>query len=402
MYDFIIYGVASATVFNKLFFPHSDPLTSLLLAFATFGAGFAARPVGGVIIGHFGDRLGRRGMLVLTLLGTGLSTVAIGLLPTYASIGALAPILLVTLRVLQGLFVGGESGGAILLVSEHAPEGRKGWYGSWVFMGGPIGQFLATASFTLAATISGDGFLDWGWRVPFLLSLLMVAVGLYVRLQLPESPEFLEIDQKARRPLAELLRTEKRRVFIGVGVSLGFQAFIIMLTTFVVAYVEGTLRLPKGLALNAVLLGSVANMVTTPIAGAAADRWGRQRVMLTGTTCMALYAFPFFWLLDTRSPAAIYLALALGFAVVGFLWGPMASFFAELFPVRVRYTGVAFSFQLGAVLGGGLVPLAATALLKQSGGASWPVSVYLLLGALIALGSLLALPRVRARELARV
>ncbi|RJQ76057.1 MFS transporter [Pseudonocardiaceae bacterium YIM PH 21723] len=391
LYDFLIYGTAAATVFNRLFFPQNDPLTGLLLAFATFGAGFAARPIGGMVIGHFGDRLGRRGMLVLTLVGTGLSTALIGLLPTYATIGAWAPALLVLLRVSQGFFLGGEAGGAVLLVAEHAPPGRRGWYGSWLFLGSPAGFFLATGLFSLSSAVSGAGFYDWGWRLPFLFSVVLVLVGLYLRLRVPESPEFEQAREKAASPLAEVFRTAPRQVLFGTGVNMGFQIFIFLLVAFAVSYVTTILKLSPSIALNASLMGATAQIITVPIAGRLADHWGRIPVMLSGAIGMALLSFPFFWLLDTAQPGAIYLASILGAGISGFLFGPMAAFYAELFPTRVRYTGIGVSYQLGAVLGGGFAPFVATALLKATGGESWPVSVYLLLGSVITIVSLLAL-----------
>ncbi|WP_199439369.1 MFS transporter [Umezawaea beigongshangensis] len=381
LYDFLLYGTAAALVFDELFFPSADPRVAVLLSLATFGAGFLARPLGGVVIGHFGDRVGRRSMLVLTLSVTGVCTALIGVLPTYSTAGVLAPVLLVTLRVVQGFFLGGEQGGATLMAVEHAPPGRAGWYGSWTFLGSPLGLLLANAAMAAATGISGDAFLDWGWRLPFLFSLVLVGIGLYVRLSVEESPEFRrtrEHGATVRLPVAEVLRRSWRTVLLGAGVNLGFTAFIFVLATFAVSYGRRELGLPQSLLLTSVLLGAFVQVLTILVFARLSDRIGRLPVMLGGAAFLAVFAFPLFWLLRSGSPALVVLAMLLGYGGSAAIFGPMPAYYAELFSARVRYSGVSLSYQLGAVLGGGLSPVAAAALLGATADrATWPISAYL-------------------------
>ena len=403
LYDFLIYGTAAAVVFNKLFFPASDPWVAGLLAFATFGAGFFARPLGAAVIGHFGDRVGRRLMLVITLGVTGACTAAIGLLPTYGQVGVWAPLMLVVLRVVQGFFLGGEQGGAVLMAVEHAPPNRHGWYGGWTFIGSPAGLFLATGVFAGATAISGDQFLVWGWRIPFLLSLVLVGVGLYVRLRLAESPEFSRIREHGRRsrlPVAEAFAGSWRQILLSAGVNFGFNMFIFVLATFLLSYGTQQLGVSRGLMLAGSLAGSAAQIAGILLFAHLSDRLGRTRVMLGGGIFLAVYAFPMFWLLDTGRPTLIVFAMVLGYAGSAAVFGPMAAFCAELFDTKVRYTGVSLCYQSGSVLGGGLSPFIATALLGAAGGASWPIALYLVGGALVTVGCLFATgdPRRFVRE----
>ncbi|MBQ0925218.1 MFS transporter [Saccharopolyspora endophytica] len=386
LYDFLIYGTAAGLVFNKLFFPSGDPWVGALLAFATFGAGFLARPLGAAVIGHFGDLVGRKLMLVITLSVTGVCTAAIGLLPTYQQVGVWAPAMLVALRLVQGFFLGGEQGGAVLMAVEHAPAHRHGWYGGWTFIGSPTGMFLATGAFAAATAISGEQFLEWGWRVPFLLSLVLVGVGLYVRLRLAESPEFAAIRQRgerARLPVAEAFATAWRQILLAAGVNLGFNAFIFIMTTFLLTYGTEKVGVTRDVMLLGSLAGSAAQIAGILLFSHLSDRLGRTQVMLGGGTFLAAFAFPLFWLIDTGSPALIVLAMIVGYGGAAAVFGPMAAFCAELFPTRVRYTGVSLGYQSGSVLGGGLSPVVATALLTGSGGQSWPISAYLVFGAAI-------------------
>ncbi|XVV02897.1 MFS transporter [Actinosynnema sp. CA-248983] len=394
LYDFLLYGTATALVFDKLFFPSFDPRIATLLAFATFGAGFLARPLGGVVIGHFGDRIGRRSMLVLTLTATGVCTALIGLLPTYSSIGIAAPILLVSLRIVQGFFLGGEQGGATLMAVEHAPPGRTAWYGSWTFLGSPVGLVLANGAMALATAVSGDAFLEWGWRLPFLFSLVLVGVGLYVRLSVEESPEFRAVrsEDRARVPVVEVVRHSWRKLLLGAGVNLGFNMFIFVIAAFVLSYGTRELGMPKSLLLNATLVGAAAQAVALLVFARLSDRVGRLPVMLGGAAFLGLFALPLFWLLEMRSPVPVFLALILGFAGSAALFGPMPAYYAELFGTRVRYSGVSLSYQLGAVLGGGLSPLVAQWLLGVTPTHdSWPVSLYLIAGAMVSALCLLAI-----------
>ncbi|HEY0496421.1 MAG TPA: MFS transporter [Kutzneria sp.] len=396
LYDFLIYGTASAVVLPKLFFPAGNQTVSTLLAFATFGVGFLVRPLGAAVIGHFGDRVGRRPMLVLTLTMTGLCTALIGTLPSYASAGLVAPILLLVLRLLQGFFLGGEQSGAALMVVEHAPERHRTWYGGWTFLGSPLGLFLGTAMFSLSTAASGGDFLSWGWRIPFLASLVLVAVGIYMRVGIEESPEFRELrnaHQVTKVPLAEVLRTSWGKVLLGVGVNLGFNAFIFVLVAFVLNYWTAVHHLPQQQVLTASLVGGAAQVVSILIACRLADRVGRTPVMLFGAAFIIVFAYPLFWLIDTGSAGLLILALALAYAGSGVLFGPMAAYYAVLFEPRLRYSGAAFSYQLGATLGGGLSPLVATALLAVDHAKPWPISLYLVLGGVISALCLLGLRR---------
>ncbi|MCP2168065.1 MFS transporter [Goodfellowiella coeruleoviolacea] len=395
LYDFLLYGTASATVFDQLFFPRFDPRIGTLLSLLTFGVGFLARPLGAVVIGHFGDRIGRRAMLVLTLTATGVCTALIGVLPSYESIGLLAPVLLVVLRLVQGFFLGGEQGGASLLAVEYAPPGRTGWYGSWTFLGSPLGLFLANAAVALAAVVSGDAFLSWGWRLPFLFGLVLVGLGLYVRLGIAESPAFQRVRAEAgavRLPVVEVLRGAWRRVLLGAGVNLGFNMFIFVLATFVISYGQKNLGMARTTLLNASLLGGLAQAVSILLFARLSDRIGRLPVMLGGAVFLGVFAFPLFWLLETRQPALVLLAVVLGYFGSGAIFGVMPVYYAELFRTGVRYSGVSLSYQLGAVLGGGLSPAVAAALLGVTADhASWPISLYLVGGAVVSAVCLLAL-----------
>jgi MFS family permease len=384
LYDFLLYGTASALVFNKIFFPQFDSRVGVLLAFATFGAGFVARPLGGAVIGHLGDRFGRRAMLVITLSATGLATALIGVLPSYASIGIAAPVLLVLLRIVQGFFMGGEQGGASLMAVEHAPAGRWGWYGSWVFIGSPVGLVLANLAMYVSSRVSGPGFLTWGWRLPFLFSIVLVGIGLYIRLRVSESPRFTRTE-KSRLPLAEVVRTRWQVLLLGAGVNLGFQIFIFVLSVFTINYGRTALRMSPDDLLVAQVVGGLAQVVSVPVFAWLSDRIGRLPVMVGGALFQAAFAFPMFWLMDAGWFTA---AMVFGFIGSGALFGPMAAYFAELFLTRVRYSGVAVSYQLGAVLGGGLAPFVATSLL---GYGTWAVAVYLIAGAALSAVCLLVI-----------
>ncbi len=402
-YDFFIYGTAAALVFGQLFFPpNEDPLIGTLAAFATYAVGFAARPVGGVVFGHFGDRVGRKSMLVITILTMGLATFLIGLLPTYAQVGIWAPVLLVVLRLIQGFSVGGEWGGAALMTVEHAPEGRRGYYGSWTMAASPAGAMLATGAFALASGLPDEQFLAWGWRLPFLLSIVLVGVGLFIRIRILETPAFERIKEagaEARLPVVEAVREHPRSVLLAAGMNLGFNTFIFVLFTFMLSYATTQLGLPRGVVLQATVVGGAVQIASVLAFSALSDRVGRRPVMLTGAAFLALYAFPLFWLVNTGSAALIFLALAIGFFGSAAIFGPMAAFIAESFDTKVRYSGASLGYQMGAVLGGGLSPFVATALLAWSGGASWSVSVYLVLGALMSLVSVYLLAETYRSEL---
>ncbi|WAL64127.1 MFS transporter [Amycolatopsis cynarae] len=383
-YDFFLYTSAAALVFNKLFFPAHDPLTGTLLSFATYAIGFLARPLGGVVFGHFGDRMGRKKLLVVSLLMMGGSTCAMGLLPTYAVAGAAAPLLLTALRLIQGFALGGEWGGAVLIVSEHGDQKRRGFWASWPQCGAPGGNLLATAVLAiLAGTQSDATFLSWGWRVPFLLSGVLLVIGLWIRLAVTESPVFLAAQQNAvaeekkHVPVLAVFRSSWRQVLVTIGARMAENVSYYVITAFILVYVTGPLHLAKSVGLNAVLIGSAVHFVTIPLWGILSDRIGRKPVYLFGALGMAVWAFVFFTLLNTKSPAVIVLAATAGLLLHGAMYGPQAAFFAEQFPTRVRYTGLSVGGQLSSIAAGALAPIVAVALFKAYG-STVPVSLYVL------------------------
>ncbi|MEJ7816727.1 MAG: MFS transporter [Rubrobacter sp.] len=379
-YDFFIYGTAAALVFNQLFFPNVDPVVGTLAAFATFGVGFLARPLGGIIFGHYGDKIGRKSMLVITLFIMGAATTLIGLLPTFETIGIWAPILLVTLRFLQGLAVGGEWAGAVLMAVEYSPEEHRGFYGSWPQMGSPIGLFLSTVLFTAVAALPDEQFLAWGWRIPFLVSVVLVGVGLYIRLRIFETPAFSRVKEsgtEARMPIVDVLKNDFGKVLLGAGIVFVTIGGFYVVVTFSLSYGTETLGISRGVMLGGVLVAAIAELITIPIFAALSDRIGRRPVCVWSASAAALLAFPFFWILGTKVPVLIWLAFAMYAAVLGGVYGPGAAFVVEQFGTRVRYSGASLAYQLSGVLSGAFAPLIATALLAVGGGAAWPVALYL-------------------------
>jgi MHS family shikimate/dehydroshikimate transporter-like MFS transporter len=387
-YDFIIYGTAAALVFNKLFFPNVDPRIGTLAALGSFAVGFLARPIGGAIFGHFGDRLGRKSMLMITMVAMGLATAAIGLLPTYAQIGIWAPILLVLLRVIQGIALGGEWGGASLMVLEHAPANRRGLFGSLVQVGFPIGLVAASVIFSTVASLPDADFKSWGWRIPFLASILLVGIGIFVRARLPETPVFEQIKKRGqivRTPLLEMIVKNPRSFLVAVGLKLSEVSWVYMLTVFVVVYATTKLGLSKSLMLNAISLAALLELVTIPLFGHLSDIYGRRALYFAGVAFTIIFAFPLFWLLNIGSPGIVILTvvIALNFGH-GLMFAPESTYFPELFGANVRYSGASLGFQVSAAIGGGFAPVIAAALAAYMGGTAG-VSIMLILLALITL-----------------
>ncbi|MFI1973357.1 MFS transporter [Streptomyces cinnamoneus] len=395
-YDFFLYGSAAALVFNKLFFPGSDPLVGTLLSFLTYAVGFAARPLGALVFGHYGDRLGRKRLLVVSLLMMGGATCAIGLLPTHASVGSLAPVLLTVLRLVQGFALGGEWGGAVLLVSEHGDPRRRGFWASWPQTGAPAGQLLATGVLSaLTAVLSEGAFTAWGWRVPFLLSGLLVMAGLWIRLSVDESPVFKAASAQAearrhsggaveRTPLVAVLRDQWREVLVAMGARMAENISYYVITAFVLVYATEHTHLSKQSALNAVLIGSAVHFAVIPAWGALSDRVGRRPVYLLGAAGVGAWAFPFFALADTGSFAALVVAVTVGLVCHGAMYAPQAAFFSEMFATRVRYSGASIGAQFSSVAAGAPAPLIATALLADYGSAT-PIALYVIAAAAVTL-----------------
>jgi len=378
-YDFFLYGTAAALVFNRLFFPNLDPLAGTLSAYGTYAVGFVARPLGGILFGHYGDRLGRKKMLVWSLLIMGAATALIGLTPTYDRIGIWAPVLLVVLRFFQGIGVGGEWGGAVLLAVEHSGGARRGFHGSWPQMGVPGGLLLSTGVFAaLSAALPESAFLAWGWRVPFLLSVLLIAVGLFVRLRILETPSFVRLKEagaQSHTPLLEVFREYPREVLIGMGLRFAQNVVFYVYTVFVLSYGEKSLGYPRAVILRAVMIASLVGLVAIPFWSHLSDRIGRRPVYLGGAVASAVLAFPFFWLFE-KGPGFMALALVLGINVGhDMMYGPMAAYFSELFGTRVRYTGASLVYQLTSVVSGGVAPFVATLLLARHG--SGAVAAYI-------------------------
>ncbi|MEV6754802.1 MFS transporter [Streptomyces sp. NPDC051214] len=410
-YDFFLYGSAAALVFNTLFFPDSDPLVGTLLSFLTYAVGFAARPLGGVVFGHYGDKIGRKKLLVLSLMMMGGATFAMGLLPTHATLGVGAPILLTVLRLIQGFALGGEWGGAVLIVSEHGDDKNRGFWASWPQAGAPGGNLLATGVLALLAAVQSDeAFLAWGWRIPFLLSGVLVIIGLWIRVSVSESPLFLEAQAKAEAgaasgqaaeqdaPVVEVFRHNWRGVLTAIGTRLGENVSYYILTAFVLVYVTVHLELPKSTALNAVLIGSAVHFVTIPLWGALSDRIGRRPVTLIGSIGMALWAFAFFALVDSESFAVITLAVTVGLLFHGAMYGPQAAFISEMFDTKVRYSGASMGSQLASIIGGALAPIIAVELLKDFDSAV-PVSLYVCVTVVITTLTVLVAKETRGRSL---
>ncbi|MBK3635734.1 MHS family MFS transporter [Streptomyces sp. MBT97] len=411
-YDFFLYGSAAALVFNKLFFPDSDPLVGTLLSFLTYAVGFAARPLGALVFGHFGDRLGRKKLLVLSLLLMGGATFAIGLLPTHATVGSAAPVLLTALRLVQGFALGGEWGGAVLLVSEHGDARRRGFWASWPQTGAPAGQLLATGVLSLlTAVLSDSAFASWGWRIPFLLSGVLVVVGLWIRLSVDESPVFRQAlaQAESRRkeaparaeqlPLVSVLRHHWRDVLVAMGARMAENISYYVITAFILVYATTAADVSKQTALNAVLIASAVHFAVIPAWGALSDRIGRRPVYLLGAVGIGLWMFPFFALVDTGAFGGLVLAVTVGLVLHGAMYAPQAAFFSEMFATRMRYSGASIGAQFASVAAGAPAPLIATALLADYD-SSTPIALYVIAAALVTVVAVGVAQETRHRDLA--
>lgn len=402
-YDFYLYGTAAALVFPHVFFPGFDPLTGTLFSLSTYAVGFGARPVGGLIAGHFGDKFGRKAVLVVTVSLMGTATFLMGLLPTYAEVGIAAPIILVVLRLLQGIGLGGEWAGGALMIAERAPRERRGFWTSFVQVGVPIGSLLSTGILSLlSAVLSERSFLSWGWRVPFLLSAVIVLVALVIRAKVTETDAFqraVSEGQKAKSsPVIEVFRRAPKRIVQVIGIRLGADVCYYSFVVFVITYVTTFLGLPESVALHAVLIAGFVELVLYPIWGRLSDRFGRKRVSMVGLVGCVVWATVFFTLLDTRSPALIAVAVVVGLFFEAAMFGVQASWICELFDTEVRYSGASIGYQSAAIVGGSLAPLIGVFLLREFD-TSWAVVIYIMTALAITLVATLTTPETRGRAL---
>jgi metabolite-proton symporter len=394
-YDFFLYGTAAALVFPQVFFPGQSQYAGVIAAFGTQFVGFAARPIGAAIFGHYGDRIGRKATLIVTLLIMGIGTALIGVLPGYAAIGIVAPLLLTVLRLLQGIAVGGEWGGSVLLAMEWGSRERRGFMASWPQLGVPAGLLLSTGMVQVMSATTGEEFLTWGWRVPFLVSLLLVAVGLYVRLRVLESPEFAAVKERkavAHRPLADVLRRQWRDILTSAFVRMAEQAPFYLFITFVLTYGTRELELERTQLLTDTLIAAAVGLISVPLFGHLSDLIGRKLMYGIGVVATGLFAFPYFGLLNTRESGLVLLAIVLSLVFHDMMYGPQAALIAETFGTNIRYSGAGLGYQLASVIAGGPAPLIAAAILQNTGSSFW-ISVYIVGCAVVSMIALVAMRR---------
>jgi metabolite-proton symporter len=397
-FDYFLYGTMAALVFNQLFFVNEDPTVGLLLAYASFALSFFIRPFGGIIFSHIGDRIGRKKTLVLTLSLMGAATFSMGILPTYQAIGVAAPIILITLRLIQGLGIGGEWGGALLLATEYAPPERRGFFGSIPQMGVTIGMVMGTLALWIMSLLPEQQFMTWGWRVPFIFSALLVVFGLWIRKGIDETPEFKEVKAKGeipKLPIVDTLRYYWKEVLITIGAKVVETAPFYIFSTFIVSYATSTLGFSRSAVLGAVMVSTVITTILIPIMGSLSDRVGRKKMYIAGTLAMMAFAFPYFWMIHQGSVLMLVLATIIG---LGIIWAPitavLGTMFSEIFDAKVRYTGVSLGYQIGAAVAGGTAPLVATALLASFDNSYVPVALYIMFTAVV---SLIAVWAVKSR-----
>ncbi len=397
-FDYFLYGTMAALVFNQLFFVNEDPTVGLLLAYASFALSFFIRPFGGIIFSHIGDRIGRKKTLVLTLSLMGAATFAMGILPTYQAIGVAAPVILITLRLIQGLGIGGEWGGALLLATEYAPPERRGFFGSIPQMGVTIGMVMGTLALWIMSLLPEQQFMTWGWRVPFIFSALLVVFGLWIRKGIDETPEFKEVQQKGeipKLPIVETLRYYWKEVLITIGAKVVETAPFYIFSTFIVSYGTSNLGFSRSAVLGAVMVSTVITTILIPFMGSLSDRVGRKKMYIVGTFAMMAFAFPYFWMIHQGSVVMLVLATIIG---LGIIWAPitavLGTMFSEIFDAKVRYTGVSLGYQIGAAVAGGTAPLVATALLASFDNSYVPVALYIIFTSVV---SLIAIWAVKSR-----
>ena len=403
-YDFTLYGTAATLVFGKLFFPTSNAAVGTLVSIAAYGVGFLARPLGGAIFGHFGDRIGRKKMLALTVIIMGAGTFLIGCLPTYGQLGIMAPILLIALRLVQGIGIGGEWGGAVLMMVENAKPHQRGFFGSLVQSGSPFGVLASIAVFAVVANAMSDAdFLSWGWRIPFLLSIVLVAIGLWIRLSLAETPAFQRIlaaSEVKQAPLMEVLTHHRRMFFTAIALKVSEIAWAVVGTVFSIVYVTGKLGMPRGTILTAIQIAAFIQMVITPLFGWLSDRLGRKPLYIFACLFSIAFAFPLFWMLDTKDPLLITAGISIAVGIgQGVMFGVGATFMSELFSTNIRYSGASMGFQVGAALSGGFTPIIAASLLAGSGGSSFGISIYLIALAVVTLIATISAPETAHKPL---
>jgi MFS family permease len=403
-YDFLLYGQMAAIVFGKLYFPSSDPLTGTLQAFGVFAVGFAARPIGAAIFGHYGDRIGRKAALIATLLLTGLSTFLVGCVPSYEQIGIWGAILLTLLRFIQGIGVGGEWGGSVLLAMEWARTNKnRGLIASWPQFGGPAGFFLANLAILAFSQLSGDQFLSWGWRVPFLLSIVMVGIGLWIRLGILETPIFRQViaeERVARAPVVEVFKRQPKEVFLTAFARMGQMAPVFVYIAFIFPYGTQVVHLSRDFILVGLQIAAFLSFFTIPLSGFLSDRFGRKQVYIFGAAATGLFGFAYFAMVDTAIPVLVILAMLITTAFHDMMWGPLAALTAEVFTPRLRYSGASIGFQLAALFAGGPAPIIATALLAATG-SGYVIALYIFGCAVVSVVATALLPNVRERDFAR-
>jgi len=403
-YDFLLYSIVTPLVFGKMFFPHSAPLIGVLEAFAVYFVGFVGRPIGAFIFGHYGDRMGRKSALIATLMITGLSTFAVGFVPGYATVGIWGAVILTVIRMIQGIGVGGEWGGSVLFAMEWARTNKhRGFISSWPQFGGPAGLFLANMAVLLGSWIAGDSFFAWGWRIPFWLSIVMVAIGLYIRLGILETPVFKRIIEEKRVervPAVEVFRRQPKQIFLSMLCRSAEQGPAYIYLAFVFAYNNHVLHQPRDFILTALICAGVLSFITIPVAGALSDRFGRKRVYIIGSILTGIYGFIYFALLNTLVPALIVLAIILSFVPHDLIYGPQGALIAEGFTPRLRYSGTSIGYQLASLTAGGPAPIIATALLAAYG-SGYAIAVYIALMAVVSVVATSFMPDYTGRDIAQ-